>query len=70
MNKFKKNTFMAVLVILGLALLIKTSWFHVFNHPPWYVDNRSVVMIDYDATEKDWIECYQAWKAMKAADTK
>jgi len=70
MSKHNKGTLKVVLLILGLALLIKFSWFHSFSDQPWYVDGQSVVMIDYDATEKDWIECYEAWKALKAADTK
>ena len=70
MSRHHKNTIKGVLLILGLALLIKVSWFHVFNHQPWYVDKGGVVMIDYDATDKDWMECYQEWKALKAEDTK
>lgn len=70
MSKHNKTTLKVVLLILGLALLFKFSWAHSFKHQRWYVDGDSVVMIDYNATEKDWIECYDAWKALKAADTK
>jgi hypothetical protein len=68
MSRHKKNTILMVLLILGAALLIKTSWFHVSDHPPFYIDGNAVVMIDYNATEKDWKDAYLQWKAMRALD--
>lgn len=38
------------------------------NRQPFYIDGRAVVMIDYNATEKDWKDAYLQWKAMRALD--
>jgi hypothetical protein len=55
-------------IVISGALLYFTVWAWTPKHKTFYVDGNSVVMIDYNATEKDWKDAYLQWKAMKALD--
>lgn len=56
-------------VLIGGALLWFTVWAWTPKHKTFYIDGKSVVMIDYNATEQDWKDAYLQWKAMRAADS-
>jgi hypothetical protein len=56
-----------IAIVIGGALLY-TIVKAADDRPPFYIDGKAVVMIDYKATEKDWQDAYLQWKAMRALD--
>lgn len=67
MKRFNWRKVIKAIVIGGVIMyaLVKVV---TPDHKTFYIDGRSVVMIDYNATEKDWKNAYLQWKAMKALD--
>ena len=56
-----------IAVLIGGAVLYAIVWTDN-NRKPFYIDGRTVVMIDYNATEGEWQDAYLQWKAMRALD--
>ena len=55
-------------VVIGGIILYLSVWVYTPKHKSFYIDGKTVVMIDYNATEKDWKDAYLQWKAMRALD--
>lgn len=57
-------------VLRVVFIVIAILWFArvVTNHlnpPTWFIDGKSIVMIDFNATDQDWEDAYKEWKRLK-----
>lgn len=57
-------------VLRVVFIVIAILWFArvVTNHlnpPAWFIDGKSIVMIDFNATDQDWEDAYKEWKRLK-----